>query len=182
MGYQLFVAMAAIALGFVLVGLRWFLLRGVKVNYRAFNAVMIKLVKAGNVDRALKVCAAVPRCSYARALAAGLRAGQRREDARGFEVQDAARAAFDEELSAQLETFFLPAMVGGLGLAMILCGVGFALSYRVPVYPAMYVVAGLGGLAYLASLTIPRGVKRSPILFAEVAAALVVLTEEQRDR
>lgn len=181
MSFQIILAVSVTFAGFLLVALRSFLLRGVKINYRAFNAAMLKLVKADNVDRALKLCAVVPRCSYARAMAAGLLASQRREDARGFEVQDAARAAFDKELQAQLQTFFAPAMIGGLGVAMLLCGVGYALAYQVPVPEYMYGVAGLGGAAFLFSLNVPRGVKRSRILFAEVAAALAKRAEEKRE-
>lgn len=167
--------------GMTLVGLRWILLRGLHIHYEMFNVQILKLIRAGNVERAVKLCGAVPRCSYALALQAALAAGQKRQGRYGPEIQAAAQAAFQREMDAQLGKLKVPAVLGGLGLVLLLCAAGYALANQLPVPGFSYGVMGAGVLAYLISLYVPAGVKRSTDLFPEVAVALAHTLERHRE-
>ena len=179
MSFQVVLAMGATVLGFSLVGLRWFLLRGLHIHYEAFNTQIVKLIKADNVERALRLCGAVSRCSYALALRAALSAGRERDSRYAPEVQATAQGAFDREMEVQLNGLTAPSLVGSLGLATLICSLGYVLAYRLNVPTFVYVLQGLGVLSYLFSLRISRGVKRSAELFPEVAAALGHTVEQQ---
>lgn len=182
MSFQMMLVMAFTVLGVALVVLRWFMLRGLHIHYEAFNTQIIKLIIADNVDRALKLCGAVPRCSYALALRAALSAGRERKSSYGPEIQAAAQGAFQREMTVQLSSLTAPALLGGLGLALLVCGLGYALAYRLAVPNFVYAGQGAGILAYLISLRITRGVKRSQDLFPEVAVALASALEQRQEQ
>lgn len=172
-------AMGVPLLGAALLALRLALLFGTHINYKAFNAQILKLVKADNIERAIKLTNAAPRCSYALALRAALQAGLKNQGRYGPEIQAATTSAFTREMEAQLAGLASLTWLGVGGLVLLVCGVGYGMAYRVPVHTAVHVVAGLGLAAQLYSVVIVRAMKQAMELFPQVSVALGVTLEKR---
>ncbi len=106
--------------------LRWLPLMFNSINSEAFTQQILKLLEAGNLDRAIKLCNAAPRAFYVAMVKATLEAAQkcRPDDGKPL-VEETLRDAFQREYSVQMKRArslgFLPpigALVAAGGLFM----------------------------------------------------------------
>lgn len=107
--------------------LRWLPLMFFSIHSEAFTLQILKLLKAGNLERAIKLCSAVPRAFYVAMIKATLEAAHKckPDDGRGL-VEETLRDAFQREYSVQMKRArslgFLPPLgalvaAGGLFIA-----------------------------------------------------------------
>lgn len=180
MSFQGLLALVSVGIGFLLVLLRWAMIFGMNLNHQAFNVQIVKLVKADNIERAMKLCDVAPRCCYAVALKAALSAGLQRRGGYGPELLAAVRSAFSREMTAQLESLKTPALLGWLGLILLLCGEAYVAAHGLAVPDFVHGVAAVGAAAWLLSMRVSARIKNAADLFPEVAAALASTLERER--
>lgn len=140
------------------------------VNIAVFSRVVIKLVQADNLDRAIKLCRAVPHAPFALLIREGLEAALEEEDretrARRMEQAYSHRVEERFAIYGRAKTMALVAL--GLSVMAVLFGV--AQGLRLP-YP--YGVAAGGGLISLYVLKhILRVRARCDEAFPRIVAAM----------
>lgn len=123
---------AVIAISVTGVGLtllRLMLLMFVRINIGMFNEQVVKLVKAGNVDRAIKLCAAAPRSAYAAAIKKTLkRTSKLGASALDSDVSENLRAQFKDELEAEIRVVRKTDWIASLGVMIAVAGAVYSLT------------------------------------------------------
>jgi len=116
--------------------LRWLPLMFYSINHEAFTAQIVKLLKAGNAERALKLCNAVPRAFYVAMMKALLEAGQacKPDDGEGI-VSESLRDAFQREQAKQLRRARNLGFLAPIGV--LVAAAGLFLAGSDPAEPAV---------------------------------------------
>jgi len=142
-------------LAFAAVGLpvlRWLPLMLFSINHEAFTAQILKLLKARNYDRALKLCRVVPKAFYPAMVTAVLEAGSKCKASDGEAlIRETLRDAFQREYKLQFGRarklgFLAPAGALVAAAGLFLAGdnpAEPAVVYAPPVIAVMLWISGM---------------------------------------
>jgi hypothetical protein len=155
-------------LGAILVLIQAALMFGSHLNYPAFNAQIAKLCRAGNRERAIKLCNAVPRALYPAAVRAVLEtAGTMQGETNLSLARARLQRVFEETFKKQRLRFARQRLLSLAALPLLIGSVLYPMMYDLPVPVAVYGGSGSGVLvlAWIASAT--GALNRAPKQFEE---------------
>ncbi len=149
-----------------------------QINIPAFNAALIKLARAGNMERALKLCRVAPNAIYARMVTPAIQAAMDQETD-GLRRAAAMERAFAEAEPAAMKLDHNGPLLSGIALAACVAAAAVALVSGVA--PVQYVLAGAAAPAAVSlfSLNASRRLRRNARpRFQELVAAVRKSTED----
>jgi len=135
-----------------------------KINITMFTTITIKLLKAGNLDRAVKLCRAAPRSAFVSIILPVFEYAQRQEDIGGM------RAIFDEGYATLVKRTGKDLIFGGIGIFVGALAAIFGLRLG-QVHPAYF---GICGFSALLGFGLIRGALKlraqAPVEFEKIIA------------
>jgi len=135
-----------IGAGIGLTLLRMVMLIMVRINIKMFNQMVIKLINAGNTDRAIKLCNAATRSAYAEATKKMLEQAQ--EMGTGVKEMGATKRlldAFNDDLDARFAKLHKSDWLASLGVLLAVAGAALSLGAEdAPLLPLLGPVVALG--------------------------------------
>ncbi len=122
-----------IGAGIGLTVLRLLFLIMMRINIKMMTQMLVKLVSAGNSDRAIKLCNAALRSGYAIAIKKTLQRAQSMEGAvTEMGAGQTLRTKFAEEFDAEIAKMRKPDWIASLGVLLAVAGAALSLSSTEP--------------------------------------------------
>ena len=139
-----------------------------KINAAMLTAQLEKLILANNIDRAIKLCNAVPGKLYSKGALALLKAYQE-----GTHGAKALRQVFEEAIVGHKKRIALGRVVGIVAFLVAAAGLGYGVINAETVAPEAYAVPGFGILAAVfGEMSGPRMIAEAEQGAKQVIAAL----------